>query len=115
MTCAVGIDEDHPGWSFRCDLAECSANSWGDNRLHTRLIREAPRRATATPRDQVMAHPILRIARLKHQDGSVEQETLPVPLVTNGRRLPPFTSMTSISPPGERRREFVRVHPDESR
>ncbi len=74
ITCAVGIDEQHPGYSFRCQLAECSANTWGDNRLHTRLIREAPRRATATPRNQVMAHPILRIARLKYQDGSVEQE-----------------------------------------
>ncbi len=74
MTCAVGIDEDHPGWAFRRDLAECSANFWGDKRLHTRLIREAPQRATATPRGQLMAHPILRLARLKYDNGSVEQE-----------------------------------------
>src|SRR5207253_2883017 len=39
-----------------------------------RLIREAPRHATVTPRDQLMAHPILRLARLKYREGSVEQE-----------------------------------------
>src|SRR6266496_4459856 len=27
ITCAVGVDEKHPGWSFRCELAKCSANS----------------------------------------------------------------------------------------
>ena len=74
ITCAVGIDEKHLGWSFRCELAKCSANGWGDDRLHVRLIREAPRQATVTPRDQLMAHPILRIARLKYREGSVEQK-----------------------------------------
>ncbi len=75
ITCAVGIDEKHAGRSFRCDLAAAAANGWHDgSRLHTRLIREAPRRATATPRDQLMAHPLLlRIARLKYQEGSIEQ------------------------------------------
>ena len=73
ITCAMGIDEKHPGWLFRCELEKCSANSWGDDRLHTRLIREAPRHATVTPRDQLMAHPLLRIARLKYRDESIEQ------------------------------------------
>jgi len=74
ITCAVGVDEKHPGWSFRCELAKCSANSWGDDRLHVRLIREAPRRAQVMPRSELMAHPILRIARLKYREGSVEQK-----------------------------------------
>jgi hypothetical protein len=73
MTCAAGIDEKHPGWSFRCELAKCSADGWGDDRLHARLIREAPHRAPITPRLELMAHPILRIARLKYREGSVEQ------------------------------------------
>jgi hypothetical protein len=73
ITCAVGIDEKHPGWSFRCELAKCSVNGWGNDRLHVRLIREAPRHATVTPCDQLMAHPILRLARLKYQEGSIEQ------------------------------------------
>jgi hypothetical protein len=74
IMCAVGIDEKHPGCSFRCELAKCSANGWGDDRLHVRLIREAPRHATVTPRDQLMAHPILRLARLKYREGSIEQK-----------------------------------------
>ena len=74
ITCAVGLDEKHPGWSFRCELAKCSANGWGDDRLHARLIREAPRHATVTPRNQLMVHPILRLARLKYRGDSVEQK-----------------------------------------
>ena len=74
MTCAVGVDEKHPGWSFRCELTKGSADGWGDDRLHARLIREAPRHATVTPRDLAMAHPILRLASLKYCEGSVEQK-----------------------------------------
>jgi hypothetical protein len=75
ITCAAGIDENHPGWGFRCDLVAASSNGWFDgNRPHVRLIREAPRLATATPRDQLMAHPLLRIARLKYHEGCVEQK-----------------------------------------
>jgi hypothetical protein len=75
ITCAVGIDEKDFGWSFRCALSDSSANGWCDGgHLHFRLIREASRRATVTPRDQLMAHPILRLARLKYRDGSIEQE-----------------------------------------
>lgn len=74
ITAAVGIDEKHPAWQFRCSLVVASANGWGDgSRLHARLIREAPQRAAVTPRDQLMAHPLLRIARLKYQEGGVEQ------------------------------------------
>jgi len=75
VTAAVGIDEKHPAWSFHCSLTKSSNDCWSDNgRLHARLIREAPRNATVTPRDQLMAHPILRIARLKYREGSVEQK-----------------------------------------
>src|SRR5207248_7299325 len=50
------------------------ATDWGDGeRLHIRLIREAPRRAPVTRRAELMAHPILRIARLKYREGSIEQ------------------------------------------
>ena len=74
ITCAAGIDENYPGWGFRCDLVTASSNGWFDaSRLHARLIREAPQYATITPRDQLMAHPLLRIARLKYRDKSVEQ------------------------------------------
>jgi hypothetical protein len=72
---AEGIDEKHQLWPFRCALAQSSSNGWGDNqRLHARLIREAPQRAWRTPRVELMAHPILRIARLKYSDDSVEQQ-----------------------------------------
>jgi hypothetical protein len=71
---AAGIDENHSLWPFRCALAHSANNGWGDNeRLHARLIREAPQRALATPRLELMAHPILRIARLKYKEGTVEQ------------------------------------------
>jgi hypothetical protein len=71
---AAGIDENNRLWHFRYALAESSQNGWGDShRLHTRLIREAPHRAFTTPRLELMAHPILRIARLKYREGSVEQ------------------------------------------
>jgi hypothetical protein len=54
---------------------ESSQNSWNDDqRLHARLIREAPQRAPKTPRIELMAHPILRIARLKYREASVEQK-----------------------------------------
>lgn len=75
ILCAAGIDENHSLWRFRCELSNASANGWRDNdRLHTRLIREAPRRATITPRADLMAHPLLRLARLKYSEGSVEQD-----------------------------------------
>lgn len=68
---AVGISERE---RFYCAVAKSAAIGWGDReRLHIRLIREAPRNAQATPRNELMAHPILRIARLKYRDGSVEQ------------------------------------------
>lgn len=43
------------------------------NRLHIRLIREAPRRAARASIRELMAHPLLRIARLKYREGSTEQ------------------------------------------
>ncbi len=72
---AAGIDETDGLWPFRSALAQSSSNGWRDNdRLHTRLIREAPQRALTAPRVELMAHPILRIARLKYREGSVEQK-----------------------------------------
>ncbi|MDQ3545719.1 MAG: hypothetical protein M3429_04245 [Verrucomicrobiota bacterium] len=71
---AAGVPEDHSLWEFRCALTSASSNGWHDQeRLHTRLIREAPARAEITPRIELMDHPILRIARLKYSEGSVEQ------------------------------------------
>jgi len=70
---AGGVPEDHSLWEFRCALALSSSNGWGDSRLHTRLIREAPIRAEITPRIDLMDHPLIRIARLKYLAGSIEQ------------------------------------------
>ena len=71
---AAGVPEDHALWEFRCALSSSSSDGWHDQgRLHTRLIREAPRRAEITPRIELMDHPILRLARLKYAEGSVEQ------------------------------------------
>jgi hypothetical protein len=74
ILCSAGIGENHSLWSFRCALADASAAGWRDNGpLNLRLIREAPRCAPVTPRAELMAHPILRIARLKYREDSVEQ------------------------------------------
>ena len=71
---AVGTHETDGYLSFQQAIAKSAATDWGDGeRLHIRLIREAPRRALVTPRIELMAHPILRIARLKYREGSVEQ------------------------------------------
>lgn len=71
---AAGVPEDHSLWGFRCALSSSSSDGWHDQgRLHTRLIREAPVRAEITPRIELMDHPILRMARLKYAEGSVEQ------------------------------------------
>lgn len=73
VTCAVGVDETHPAWQFRSSLVVALETGWGDDRLHAKLIREAPLHAAVIPRDQLMAHPLLRIARIKYRDKSVEQ------------------------------------------
>jgi hypothetical protein len=71
---AAGAHETDGYLSFHKAIAKSAASDWGDSeRLHIRLIREAPRRAQTTPRAQLMDHPILRIARLKYREGSVEQ------------------------------------------
>lgn len=71
---AAGTQETDGFWSFHRAIAESVASDWDDGeRLHIRLIREAPRRAQVTPRAELMAHPILRIARLKYREDSVEQ------------------------------------------
>jgi hypothetical protein len=74
ILCVAGLDEHHGLWPFRCTLAQSSRNGWEDgHRLHARLIREAPQRALKSPRAQLMSHPILRLARLKYREDSVEQ------------------------------------------
>src|SRR4029077_6688687 len=71
---ATGTHETDGYLSFHRAIAKSAATDWGDaERLHIRLIREAPQNAQITPRDELMAHPILRIARLKYRDGSIEQ------------------------------------------
>jgi hypothetical protein len=71
---AVETHETDGYLSFHQAIAKSAAAEWSDgDRLHIRLIREAPQHAEVTPRDQLMAHPILRIARLKYREGSVEQ------------------------------------------
>lgn len=70
----AGTHETDGYLSFHRAIAESAASDWGDGeRLHIRLIREAPQRASITPRSELMAHPILRIARLKYPEGTVEQ------------------------------------------
>lgn len=71
---AVGTDESDKLWPFRCAMSKSAAADWNDaNRLHIRLIREAPRRVARASIRELMAHPLLRIARLKYREGSTEQ------------------------------------------
>ncbi|MFZ3374267.1 MAG: hypothetical protein WA183_01800 [Chthoniobacterales bacterium] len=60
--------------TFHCAIRKSAAANWNDSdRLHIRLIRQAPLRAPKTSQMDLMAHPILRIARLKYREGSIEQ------------------------------------------
>jgi hypothetical protein len=71
---AVESHETDRYLSFYRAIAESAATDWRDGeRLHICLIREAPQRASTTSRAELMAHPILRIARLKYCEDSVEQ------------------------------------------
>lgn len=71
---AVGTDESDKLWPFRCAISKSAAANWSDaDRLHIRLIRKAPRRAASASIRELMAHPLLRIARLKYREGSTEQ------------------------------------------
>jgi hypothetical protein len=71
---AVGTHESDGYLSFHEAIAKSAASDWNDaDRLHIRLIREAPEQAFSTPLGELLAHPILRIARLKYSEGSVEQ------------------------------------------
>lgn len=72
VICGAAVDADHRLWRLTVDLTNSSSNGWGDQRLHTKLIRHAPLQAATTPRAESMAHPILRIARVKYPVGSVE-------------------------------------------
>lgn len=75
MYLAAGTHEIDGYLSFHEAIAKSAATDWADGeRLHIRLIREAPFRAERTPRAELMAHPILRLAGLKYGEGSVEQE-----------------------------------------
>jgi hypothetical protein len=71
----AGTHETDGYLSFHCAITKSAASDWGDGeRLHIRLIREAPYRAPITSRMNLMAHLLLRIARLKYREGSVEQK-----------------------------------------
>jgi hypothetical protein len=72
---AVGTHQTDGYSSFQKAIAKSAAAAWSDGeRLHIRLIRDAPQRASQTPLIQLMAHPILRLARLKYREGSIEQK-----------------------------------------
>ena len=72
---AVGNHEVDGYLSFHEAISKSAEIDWFDGeRLHIRLIRDAPQRALTTPRLELMAHPILRIARLKYREASVEQK-----------------------------------------
>jgi hypothetical protein len=74
---ATGHHETDGYLSFHEAIAKSEAIDWGDGeRLRIRLIREAPQFAPITARAELMAHPILRIARLKYREGSVEQNQM---------------------------------------
>ena len=49
---------------------------WKDDRLHTRLIREAPLLSPSASRAELLAHPLIRIARLKYKEGCIEQQAV---------------------------------------
>jgi len=71
---AVGVHETHWYFSFQQAIEKSAATDWDDgDRLHIRLIREAPQRASQTPLIQLMAHPILRLGQLKYREDSIEQ------------------------------------------
>jgi hypothetical protein len=71
---AVGNHESDGYLSFHQAIEKSAANDWNDgDRLHIRLIRGAPQRASQTLLVQLMAHPILRLARLKYREDSIEQ------------------------------------------
>ena len=76
ILCATHVDENHKLYWFRRGLSELSVDRWNDFRLHARLIREAPHRASTGSRAELQAHPLLRLARLKYRDGSVEQHVV---------------------------------------
>jgi hypothetical protein len=60
--------------SFHEAISKSAAIDWFDGeRLHIRLIREAPHSAPSTSRMDLLAHPLLRLARLKYREGSTEQ------------------------------------------
>ena len=73
LLCAGRVSENERLWDFRCALSSASSKGWEDPRLHARLIRQAPLRARLTPKMELMDHPIIRIARLKYVEGSIEQ------------------------------------------
>jgi hypothetical protein len=57
-------EEDRILPRFRKALHAASDAGWGDRRLHTRVIRCAPWQSPRTPRAELQAHPLLRLARL---------------------------------------------------
>lgn len=47
-------------------LAGLSTRDWEDKRLHTQIVRRAPRLSQLTPRIELLAHPLFRLFSLKH-------------------------------------------------
>lgn len=74
---SVGTHDNDGYGSFQRAIIDSAAANWHDgNRLHIRLIREAPLRAPVSAGAELMAHPLIRLARIKYREGSVEQTQL---------------------------------------
>ena len=74
LALASGTHKSSEHSTFRRAIAESAASDWHDcDRLHIRMIREAPQRAVTTSRADTMAHPLLRMARRKYREESAEQ------------------------------------------
>ena len=76
VSLAAEVSSAHPLGRFRAAVAASAAEHWSDQRLHTELIRRAPRVAEITPRSELMEHALLRIARLKYAEGGAEQSAV---------------------------------------
>ncbi len=58
---------------LRFDRHAHFSDRWRDRRLHAELIRRSARTAGTSSPFELMAHPVLRLARLNYPEGSAEQ------------------------------------------
>lgn len=76
LTLAAEVSTAHPLARLRERVKAAASGHWEDRRLHTELIRRAPREAATTPNAELMAHPLLRMARLKYRPGGAEERAV---------------------------------------